>query len=110
MIIIHVLMSHVDDFSSGFNYVADSILGGLLSASVFMVSMGVGFAYSKKQDCKTLLKRGISLFIIGYILNIIIAPYVFNQEGEKVILGEIYTYYFYGDIFQFAGLAMIFFS
>lgn len=114
MIVIHVLMSYVEDFSTGFNYVANSILGGPLSAPVFMVSMGVGFAYTRKQDPNKLIKRGINILVLGYILNMIISLNVyiaiFEQAGLEIILDELFTSFFYGDILQFAGVAMIVFG
>lgn len=114
MMIIHVLLSYVDDFSTGFNYIASSILGGPLSAPVFMISMGVGFAYSRSQDPIKIIKRGINILILGYLLNIIIALNVyraiFDNAGLEVIIEEICLSFFYGDILQFAGLSMIVFG
>ena len=61
------------------NYGADSIqhqgffshlvffLGGPLAAPVFMFCMGVGMVYTRKQSSKEFLKRGLSLFLIGYL-------------------------------------------
>lgn len=111
MVIIHVLLEYFDDFSSGFNYVADSILGGPLSAPVFMISMGVGLAYSKNHDPKIIFKRGLNVFIIGYLLNLLTSlDVIYYNIVEGWSYEEIITNVLYGDILQFAGLALIFFS
>lgn len=114
MVVIHVFLSYVEDFSEGFYYVVNSVLGGPLSAPIFMVSMGVGFAYSKKQDPNMLIKRGLNILILGYFLNILIYPNVFiaifEQAEPEIIMDEIFTSFFSGDLFQFAGLAMILFG
>lgn len=113
MISIHVLMIYVDDLSSGFNYVVNSILGGPLAAPVFMFSMGVGFAYSRSARPARLLRRGINILVLGYILNVLIAPMHFDHPsvpGASLDGGELLASFFYGDILQFAGLAMIAFA
>lgn len=111
MIFIHALMVYTEDFSSGFKYVANTILGGPLSAPVFMVSMGVGLAYSKNQDPGKIFKRGVNILILAYILNIFMAPmYMPETENVKMFIKELIPILFYGDILHFAGLSFIVFS
>jgi len=76
--------------------------------------MGIGIVYSRKNTPATLLKRGVIIFCIGYILNLFrgVMPNGFqyfvlgtNASIELAVDNLIYV-----DIFQFSGLAMIFFS
>lgn len=112
MIMIHSYMLYTDDFSKGFLYVLNSILGGPFAAPVFMVSMGVGFAYSRKQEPKNFIKRGVWVFLLGYLLNIIIYPEVYTtlNKSKEMFLEKFFTCFTYGDIFHFAGLAMMLFG
>lgn len=113
MIAIHTLMVYVEDLSTGFHYAVNSVLGGPLAAPVFMVSMGVGFAYSRNQEPNNLIKRGFNIIILGYVLNILISPmYIDFSEIviTKAFVIEVLASFFYGDILQFAGIAMIVFA
>ncbi len=97
----------------GVAYIFDSVLGGPMAAPLFMFSMGIGLAYSKDRSPKRLLKRGISLILMGYLLNI--CRYLIPSIVGYGISGE-YSFYmnplpflFFGnDIWQFAGIAHIF--
>lgn len=113
MIMIHTYMGYLEDFSEGFLYVLNSVLAGPLSAPVFMVSMGVGFAYTKKQEPKNFIKRGLGVLLLGYLLNLFMFPASLQgilSESKEVIIDSVIVNLTYGDIFHFAGLAMILFG
>ena len=58
-------------WDSGFLYIlGDIILGDYIAvAHAFMLSMGVGMVFSRKNDPASLVKRGIKIFLGGYVLN-----------------------------------------
>lgn len=74
MIICHAVImlaahkpGHEDDMAFIF---ADLYLGVYLAvAHAFMFAMGFGITYSKKNAPADLIKRGFSLYVLGFILN-----------------------------------------
>ena len=83
---------------------------GPLAAPLFMFAMGVGICYSKHRTPKELLYRGISLFLLGYILNIFrngIYYAIYYGINDNFDLSELIYQLFNGDIFHFAGLTFI---
>lgn len=106
------------------NYGADSIqhqgffshlvffLGGPLAAPVFMFCMGVGMVYTRKQSSKEFLKRGLSLFLIGYLLNFVrdFIPYTIQgyMHHDSSLSQTAWDYLLCTDVLPFAGLAYIF--
>ena len=115
MILVHVQGNYslITLQKSSFGFIID-ILGGILTAPVFMLVLGVGIIFSKKSEPKLLLKKGLIIFCLGYLLNLlreVIPNYLFWKITRD------YEYFTYGvesfilvDIFQFAGLALIFFG
>ena len=112
MILIHVLLypvSSIIDRPIGFLF--RRILGGYLAAPVFMFSMGVGMAYSKNQSPDKIIRRGVTLFILAYILNlvrslVILINLVITRPSD--MMEKIIERCLLGDILSFAGLAFIF--
>ncbi|WP_040194723.1 heparan-alpha-glucosaminide N-acetyltransferase domain-containing protein [Clostridium culturomicium] len=115
MILVHVQLyfSKEEVISSWFGKIIDFV-GGLPAAPMFMFLLGVGVNYTKHEEPKVFFKRGLMLLAGGYILNFLrgFLPYLINY----FILRDLSFYYgalvqlFSVDIFQFAGLAMIFFG
>lgn len=109
--IIFMICTHPFDYA-GFDQllspylylIFDTILGGPFSAPVFMIAMGLGMVYTRHNSPKDFIKRGIYLFVIGYILNILLFLIDFWLLGPEespisIIFGV--------DILQFAALAFI---
>lgn len=97
---------------SGIPYLFDTIIGGPLSAPIYMFAMGIGFAYSKNRGKTNHFHRGVQLFALGYLLNACryLIPYMIGYgitgNGEKYMMQL--PYLFLGnDVLQFAGLATI---
>ena len=114
MIICHtvtILSGARTDYESEFGYwFADNFLGSYLAvAHAFMFCMGVGFVYSRNNEPKALLVRGIRIYIMGYVLNFFrggiyaIVAGIFDSSYRDMIS---YTLLLQ-DILQFAGLAMM---
>jgi len=90
------------------------VLDAIFGAGTFMTCMGVGISYSKNNDPTSLMKRGITIFILSFILNIA----RFTIPGLIYLFGDDFDYaltYLVGvtvccDIMQFAGLALFFFG
>lgn len=88
--------------------------GTIPAAPVFMFLLGTGIVFSKKSEPKILMKRGIKIIGLGYLLNIIRTIIVFLPS---LLFGDISSYtnelivsLVNIDILQFAGLAFIFFG
>ena len=83
---------------------------GPLAAPLFMFAMGVGICYSSHRSPKDFAKRGVQLFITGYLLNIfrngIYYAIYYWTHGEWDIRELIYQS-FNGDILHFAGLTFL---
>lgn len=88
--------------------------GGPLAAPVFMTAMGIGLVYSKRQDPEYLVRRGLLLIALGYILNVLrgalpnIAAYM--AFGDSAYMTYAWEDLICLDILQFAGLAFILFA
>lgn len=77
------------------------LLGTAPAAPVFMAIMGSLFMQSNKVSVKDCVKRGLSLILLGYVLNALRFPLVFMEREEALILLlEV-------DILQLAGLSFI---
>ncbi len=88
-----------------------NILGGPFAAPVFMICLGIGISYSKRNTPKDLLKRGVSLLGIGLLLNVV--RYVLPDLVKYALTNDSTYLYdtfslFSVDILQFAGLAFLF--
>jgi len=88
------------------------IIGQPLGAPIFIFVMGACIHYSHKNEPKTLMKRGLLLFIAGFLLNALrfLIPYLIGYavtgEADKFITPLPYRV-FGNDILQFAGLFFI---
>lgn len=92
--------------------VSQEILGGPMAAPMFMICMGIGLSYSRRNTPLAIVKRGVSLLLLGYILNFARAgfPYAIGFAlgmGELVSENLVYGLMIV-DILQFAGLALVF--
>lgn len=114
MILCHCVLMlgvHHDGYEKDILYFfGDVVLGDYIAvAHAFMFAMGVGFVFTNKKAPADLIKRGIKVFLLGYILNFF--RYGIYALIEGVISGEFEPQtleaLFGPDIFHFAGLAMI---
>ena len=90
----------------------DVVIGAPLGAPIFMFCMGISLLYTKHNSYKDMLKRGLILFIAGFVLNIIrfaipyLTGYLITGEYDKYIAPMPFKV-FGNDILQFAGLAFM---
>ncbi len=99
----------------GIPYYFDSVVGGVIGATRFMIVMGIGLSFTRHGTPKELLKRGVKIGIIGVVLNIFryLIPSLigYSVTGDYVKYIKELSYLFFGnDILQFAALAMILMS
>ena len=101
-----------EQLAHGIPFLFDSVIGGPLSAPMFMFAMGIGMVYTKRHAPGDYVRRGIRIGITGYALNIcrflfpFLAGYLLTGDIEKYI--EPLPYRVLGnDMLQFAALAMI---
>lgn len=100
--------------SEGIEYILVIVLDCLFGASSFMFCMGLGIAYARNNTPKGLMKRGVQLFSLAYLLNIIrgviplcvVALSLKNYDCLSEIPSELVDL----DILHFAGLAMLLFG
>lgn len=97
----------------GIPYLFDTIIGGPLSAPIYMFAMGIGMVYTKHHTPGDYAGRGIKIGIVGYVLNIFrflipfLIGYMITGDYDKYI--DPLPYMVFGnDILQFACLVMLF--
>ena len=117
MICVHVLEVYASPevINSIFGQVIE-FLGGPPAAPVFMMLMGLSFAYSKKKDMRSGVIRGIKVLLLGYLLNLlrgVLPIFIAKQIGlasTEAMTPEqsnLLNILLIADILQFAGIALI---
>lgn len=117
MIAVHVLMVYGNGELRG-SVLGEVVefLGGPPAAPVFMLLMGLSFAYAGKDGLWAGIRRGLLILGSGYLLNIlrgvlpVLAAGLFAPELVGEALGEgvgLLDLLLIGDILQFAGLALM---
>ena len=97
---------------SGIPYLFDTVLGGPLSATVFMFAMGVGAVYQDSQSTRDGVLRGLRIMLISYMLNIcrFLIPYLIGYgitgDTGKYIDPLLYKV-LCNDVLLFAGMALV---
>ena len=93
-------------------YIMVIVLDAIFGAGTFMASMGIGIAYSWKNDADKLIRRGIRIFLLGYLLNIVrdAIPQTILWLVGKAETDDILISLFCTDIMPFAGLALLLFG
>lgn len=78
-------------------------------AHAFMFAMGVGVVYTRRGAPADLMRRGVRIYLLGYVLNF--CRYGFYALAEGILSGvfepETLEALFGQDILQFAGLALL---
>ena len=115
MIICHcveVLGEHRIGYENDFLYfLGYSVLGDYVAvAHAFMFAMGVAIIWTGKDDPRHLIRRGVRIYIMAFVLNFfrygiyaIIDGLIEGQFHEDTVYALVVQ-----DIFHFAGLALIF--
>jgi len=89
-------------------------LGSPFCAPIFMFVLGANIYISRNNSPKQLFKRGLKIFVISYIFNIIchsLPFYILDTINKTVNYGENTLHWIFAvDILTFAGLAFMFFS
>ena len=115
MVLVHtfIYIWDEDGLEQGFQYRLNNIYGGVLAAPVFMFAMGVGVAYSRRTDGRTMFLRGIKLFVAGYLLNavrclpqLLLWKAGYGEQHYDWFVEEINLF----DILPFAGIAFMLFA
>lgn len=115
MIAVHTLMVFADPAfrDSSVGTIID-FLGSPPAAPVFMFLLGAGLVYSRKSNPRGMIRRGLGLFAMGYVLSLFRlvlpasvglwlgrpAPLPFTPLDALFII----------DILQFAGITLVFFG
>lgn len=98
--------------SHGVPYFFDSVVGGPMAAPMFIFSMGIGLAYSRRSAPALIAKRGVGLLMLGVLHNTLryLIPMLLGYAitGNREFYIGMLPYKFFGnDILQFAGFAML---
>lgn len=97
-------------------YVMVIVLDALFGAATFMGSMGLGLAYSWKDNddyAAAIIKRGLLIFLFGYLLGFCrygLPDFLFLRNDPDFSIGDIIADIMMDDIMQFAGLALMLFG
>ena len=110
MIICHCIEEFYDYIGDPFATFIREYENQTMGAQAFMIGMGIGIVYAKTTEPKTHLTRGVSLIIIGQVLNL--CRYVIPNGINYLLTGDVYWrkmmfLVFSSDIMQFAGLAFM---
>ena len=114
MIICHAVIQlgkHNPGYEQDIRFLIGDVFFGdyLAVAHAFMFAMGVGITYSDKNRSGNLIRRGIKLYILGFVLNFF--RYGIYALTDGIIEGQFMDETVYAlivqDIFHFAGLALI---
>lgn len=111
MVFVHVFEEYMPELE-GFSNSLVNVIQTLVGAPCFMFCMGAGIVFSSHSDYKSLIKRGISIFITAYVLNLLrggisFAIINFNKlPFNEYIDGFLYDF-LQVDILSFAGLSLI---
>jgi uncharacterized membrane protein len=117
MVFVHVLGAYASPEvkQSLFGAIIE-FLGSPPAAPVFMALMGVSAYYSRKQDLRTGIRRGVTIILLGYLLNLLrgVAPVALARwcapgayagiPAEVADLGDALLAL---DILHFAGLSLL---
>lgn len=115
MILVHTFMYPCySNLTTGFAEIIYAHLGSYLSAPVFVISMGLGLAFTRFSDSKSIIKRGVKILIMAFVLNVVrcLIPILLSivKNDITVFEDEIMRSLLFGDILHFAGLALITFG
>ena len=101
-----------EGLASGIPYLFDTVIGGPLSAPLYMFAMGVGMVYTRNGRPADHMRRGLRLCVLSYELNIcrflipFLTGYLITGESDKYIAPLLYLV-MENDILLFAGAAML---
>lgn len=118
MIFIHVLVTYGEPAvrQSLFGLLV-GFFGGPPAAPVFMALMGISSYYSRNQDWRNGVRRGLKIVMLGYVLNffrgvlpIWIAFWLLPEKAAQIPgeVADVRAAFLELDILHFAGLALIF--
>ena len=117
MIAVHILLVHGDTaLQSSFVGKIIQFLGGPPAAPIFMLLMGLSFAYAGKNEPGVTVRRGLIVLASGYLLNFLrgVLPLLVlgwfapaATEGILPVGVGLTDLFLIGDILQFAGLALV---
>ena len=108
MIITHCIEDLYANYSENvIAVIINDYLAQSVGASGFMICMGIGIVYSRNAKPMDYAKRGITLLMVGQLLNLFRygLPFILGYviSGDPVLKISSYLV-FSGDILQFAGL------
>lgn len=101
-----------EGLASGVPYLFDTVIGGPLSAPLYMFAMGVGMVYTRNRQPTDHMRRGLRLCVFSYVLNIFrflipfLTGWLITGEYDKYIAPLLYLV-MENDILLFAGAAML---
>ena len=97
---------------SGVPYLFDSVIGGPMSAPMFLFCMGATVHYSKTHSPAEMARRGLRLILYGFLLNLcrFLVPYLIGYaltgDTEQFLVPLPYRI-FGNDVLQFGGVAFL---
>lgn len=82
------------------------------TAVVFMLCMGVGISYSRRNSSEQLISKGCKIFLMGYVLNFFrdVVPTLIAYFFGHFQFSFVIVLLLCAEIMQFAGLALMLFG
>lgn len=72
MVFLHTIMvvkAYSPGLSPAYDFIFGNVLGRPYAAVIFMFCMGVGVVYSRHSQWGTMVKRGVTLYLSGILVN-----------------------------------------
>lgn len=110
MVADHTMMYGGANLEHGLGMLVDGVFGGPLAAPLFMVCMGIGVAYSNRNDAASLAGRGWRMLLASYVFNAVraLAYLPLGYFGGDASNYHLFLHLFFiVDILQFAGMALL---
>lgn len=112
MVLCHVQYWLIDG-SDLMNLVVGRTLGGPFVAPVFMFCMGLGIGYTRKNQPRDYLRRGLNLLWISFLFGLfrdVIPVLLVWFLGRNPLVLENLALFFCADILRFSGLFFLLFA
>ena len=115
MVFVHCFEELTPDSAAGTGalyYIIVTVLDAVFGAGTFMLCMGLGIAYSWKENANKLIRRGCVIFVLAYVLNAVrdgLPRLLLIPSGVRTV-ESLTDGFLCVDIMMFAGLALLLFG
>lgn len=119
MIMMHTMLVYGNQYTQTQTWLGEASLWIGRGTAMFLITMGISFVLSRKQNFKQVFKRALYTLALGYFMNVLkfwVPEYVFGGLPESFVsafgltsqtLQSAVFFLLLGDILQLAGLTLL---